>query len=78
MIDYEYVEIPVGTQVVVKDVNGNEMKAIAKVATTSHCDACQNCVLLYSELCSKTYCQSHMRSDKQNIFFEQIHETNEI
>lgn len=72
MNEYKYIEIPIGTEIIIQDINGNKIKAICKEGNANNCSSCIFCE---SETCGKIFCQPHVRSDKNHVYFKQIDET---
>lgn len=72
MNEYEYIEVPVGTEIITQDINGNKVKVICKEGDGYNCS---NCIFYENKTCSKMYCQPHLRSDRKHVYFEQIEET---
>lgn len=73
MLEYEYIEIPIGTEIIARDRKGNKIKSICKEGNANNCSTC---IFYESKTCGKICCQSHVRSDKQHVYFKQIDETN--
>lgn len=73
MTEYEYIEVPIGTEIIAQDINKNKIKAICKEGNANNCSSCIFCE---SKTCGKMFCQPHVRSDKKHVYFEQIDENN--
>lgn len=67
------IEIPIGTEIIAQDIYGNKIKAICKETNINDCSSCIFCA---NKICSKLFYQSHVRSDRKHVCFEQINETN--
>lgn len=73
MLEYEYIEVSIGTEIIARDRNGNKIKSICKEGNANNC---LSCIFYESKTCAKICCQSHIRSDKKHVYFEQIDENN--
>lgn len=72
MNEYEYIEVPIGTEIIAQDVNGNKVKVVCKEGNGNNC---LSCIFYENKTCGKMFCQPHVRSDKRHVYFEQIDET---
>ena len=73
MIEYKYIEIPIGTEIITQDIKGKKVKAICKEGNGNNCSSCIFCE---SVTCGKIFCQPHVRSDKNYVYFKQINKRN--
>lgn len=72
MIEYEYIEIPIGTEIITQDIRGKKIKAICKEGNGNEC---ASCVFSESKTCGKIFCQPHVRSDKNHVYFKRVTKT---
>lgn len=66
------IEIPIGTEIIVQDIHGNEIKAICKEG--GNASSCLSCIFCGSKMCDTMFCQSNVRNDKKDVYFERIGE----
>lgn len=67
------IEIPIGTEIIIQDINRNITKTICKEGGKAI--NCLNCIFCGSETCNKMFCEPHVRSDNKYVYFEKISET---